>query len=137
HAPEGGVLPMQGPPGAGKSFTGARMLCALVQAGKKVGICASSNQGISNLLKEVMKAAEEQGLALQCVQKPADPEPDQPHLRFARTGADLFAALVSDAQVAGGTAWLWASPDAAESVDVLFVDEAAQMSLANVLAISQ
>lgn len=136
-AMEGGVLPIQGPPGAGKTFTGARMICALVQAGKKVGICATSHKVIRNLLNEVIKAADEQGLVLQCVQKPAEPEPDQPHLRFVRTGADLFAALASDAQVAGGTGWLWASPDAAESVDVLFVDEAAQMSLANVLAISQ
>jgi superfamily I DNA and/or RNA helicase len=46
---------------------------------------------------------------------------------------------VSDggAPVGGGTAWLWSRPDAFETVDVLFVDEAAQMSLANVLAMSQ
>ena len=37
----------------------------------------------------------------------------------------------------GGTAWLWARPEAAGAVDVLFVDEAGQMSLANVLAVSQ
>jgi uncharacterized protein len=39
--------------------------------------------------------------------------------------------------VLGGTAWLWAPPEFAGSVDVLFVDEAGQMSLANVLAASQ
>ena len=32
---EGGVLPIQGPPGAGKTYTGARMICALVEAGAK------------------------------------------------------------------------------------------------------
>ena len=37
----------------------------------------------------------------------------------------------------GGTAWLWAREDFAGAVDVLFVDEAGQMSLANVLAVSQ
>ena len=31
---------------------------------------------------------------------------------------------------AGGTAWLWACPEFNEAVDVLFVDEAAQMCLA-------
>jgi uncharacterized protein len=36
----------------------------------------------------------------------------------------------------GGTAWLWARPDFAESVDVLFIDEAGQMSLADVLAVA-
>jgi uncharacterized protein len=39
--------------------------------------------------------------------------------------------------VGAGTAWLWAAPEGFETVDVLFVDEAAQMSLANVLAVSQ
>ena len=39
--------------------------------------------------------------------------------------------------MAGGTAWLWARADAFQSVDTLFIDEAAQMSLANVLAVSQ
>ena len=38
--------------------------------------------------------------------------------------------------VLGGTAWLWAREDFAQA-DVLFVDEAGQMSLANVLAVAQ
>ena len=36
--------------------------------------------------------------------------------------------------VVGATAWCWARPDFEQSVDVLIVDEAGQMSLANVLA---
>jgi uncharacterized protein len=36
--------------------------------------------------------------------------------------------------VLGGTPWLWARAEYANSVDVLFVDEAGQMSLANTLA---
>jgi len=39
--------------------------------------------------------------------------------------------------VLGGTAWLWSREEFFEAVDVLFVDEAGQMSLANVLAIAQ
>ena len=38
--------------------------------------------------------------------------------------------------VVGGTAWLWAREDMAESVDVLFIDEAGQMSLADAIAAS-
>ena len=40
-------------------------------------------------------------------------------------------------RLAAGTAWLWAREQAYQSVDVLVVDEAAQMSLANALAVSQ
>jgi superfamily I DNA and/or RNA helicase len=37
----------------------------------------------------------------------------------------------------GGTSWLWSPEKAFEVVDVLFIDEAGQMSLADVLAVSQ
>jgi predicted RecB family nuclease len=134
---EGGIFPIQGPPGAGKTHTGARMICALVQAGKTVGVTANSHKVIRNLLDGVVKASEEMGIDVHCIQKPSEVEPDQPRLRFAKKNPDLLNAIGSSVNVAGATAWLWASPDAANSVDVLFIDEAAQMALANVLAVSQ
>src|SRR6185312_10538713 len=57
-----GVLAIQGPPGAGKTHTGARMICTLVKAGLKVGITANSHKVIRNLLDEVVIAAGECGL---------------------------------------------------------------------------
>jgi uncharacterized protein len=133
----GGVLPIQGPPGAGKTYTGARMICELVRHGRTVGITANSHKVIRNLIDETIDAAGEQGLALQCCQKPDEMEDAQPHLSFVRSNKDLLAVLGNGAMVGGGTAWVWSAPEAFESVDVLFVDEAAQMSLANVLAVSQ
>jgi uncharacterized protein len=133
----GGMLPIQGPPGAGKTFTGARMICELVRSGKTVGITANSHKVIRNLIDATIRAADELGIALQCCQKTDEVEDPQHRLSFAKSNEDLFAALRSGASVGGGTAWLWSRPDAFETVDVLFVDEAAQMSLANVLAVSQ
>ena len=49
----------------------------------------------------------------------------------------LEALQSGEAQLAAGTAWLWAREEFAESIDVLVVDEAGQMSLADVLAVSQ
>jgi predicted RecB family nuclease len=133
-----GVLPVQGPPGAGKTFTGARMICELVRHGKKVGITANSHKVIRNLIDATIRAADECGVAVQCCQKADEPEDPQRCLFFAKKNEDLFAALSdSAASVGGGTAWLWSRPDAFDTVDVLFVDEAAQMALANVLAVSQ
>ena len=133
----GGVLPIQGPPGAGKTYIGARMICALVKSGSKVGITANSHKVIRNLLDEVVVAADETGVDLQCIQKVSEKEDDQHRLQFTTDNAKLLAALGTSCHVAAGTAWLWSRQDAFEAVDVLFVDEAAQMSLANVLAISQ
>jgi Ni2+-binding GTPase involved in maturation of urease and hydrogenase len=58
------AVPIQGPPGAGKTFTGARMICELVRNGKKVGITAVSHEVIRKLLDEVVKAAGEMNLAI-------------------------------------------------------------------------
>ncbi len=44
--------------------------------------------------------------------------------------------MTGGVDVVGGTTWLWASKTMADSVDVLFVDEAGQMALANTLAIA-
>ncbi len=134
---EGGVFPIQGPPGTGKSFTGARMICRLVQEGKRVGITANSHKVIRNLLDKVIEAAEEMNIDLCCVQKPKEMEPNQDRLIFAKSNGDLFEALTSGcAQVAGATHFLWAREDATNTLDVLVVDEAAQMSLANVTAVA-
>jgi len=51
--------------------------------------------------------------------------------------AALRSLRQGSADVLGGTAFLWAREEFANSVDVLFVDEASQVSLADVLAISQ
>jgi hypothetical protein len=131
------VFPVQGPPGAGKTYTGARMICALAREGKTVGITANSHKVIRNLLDEVVVAAREHAFEIVCIQKISDKEDDRPGLKFTTDNAAFLDALSSACQVGGGTAWFWARPDASESVDVLFIDEAAQMSLANVLAVSQ
>jgi hypothetical protein len=85
----------------------------------------------------VVIAAREQAIPISCIQKISDKEDDRPSLRFTTDNAAFLDALSSDCRVGGGTAWFWARPDASGSVDVLFIDEAAQMSLANVLAVSQ
>ena len=134
-----GVLPIQGPPGAGKTFTAARMVCELVRNGARVGITANSHKVIVNLLDAALAAAEERGLDLRAVRKISgklQEEPDDHRVTLATENGTVFEELADACQIGVGTAWLWARPEALDTVDVLFVDEAAQMSLANVLAIS-
>jgi uncharacterized protein len=102
-----------------------------------VGITANSHKVVRNLLDKVVETAAEKGTEIQCVQKVSDPGEDTPNIRCVKKNEEVFTALRGSTRVAAGTAWLWAPPEAFESVDVLFVDEAAQMSLANVLAVSQ
>src|SRR6266850_746759 len=134
-----GVLPIQGPPGAGKTYKAARMICDLLRDKKKVGITAVSHKVIRKLLEEVLKAAKEEKVAVHCIEKVKE-KSKNPNRSIPETTENkrvLAAIKTGEAQVAAGTAWLWARNDFAESVDVLFVDEAGQMSLADVLAVSQ
>ncbi|MFC5488870.1 TM0106 family RecB-like putative nuclease [Dokdonella soli] len=134
---QAGVLPIQGPPGTGKTYTAARMICELVRSGRKVGITAASHKVVRNVIDETVRTANELQIALTCCLKVADIEDPQPRIAFTTDNGQFFHSLSHDVQVGGGTAWLWSRQEAFESVDVLFVDEAAQMSLANVLAVSQ
>jgi Ni2+-binding GTPase involved in maturation of urease and hydrogenase len=137
-AREASVLPIQGPPGSGKTFTGARMIVELVKQGRRVGITAVSHKVISNLLDEVCRTAAKAGVPLKAVQKASEGNQCQHAAVTAEDNEGVRNALISgSAQVAAGSAWLWAREDMADSVDVLFVDEAGQMALANVLALSQ
>ena len=135
------VLPIQGPPGAGKTYCGSHMICALVRAGKKVGITANSHKVIRNLLDAVHTEAGKSGVSVKLAHKAGgDTEAAEmpTHITLLETNDDARDALSSGtANVVGGTAWLWSRPDMASSVDVLFVDEAGQMALANALAVSQ
>jgi uncharacterized protein len=133
------VLAIQGPPGSGKTYCGATMILELVRQGMRVGVVANSHKVIRNLLDEVARQAAAAGAPVQLGQK-CDDEFDSlpPHLRVYTQNPQARAALESgEVQVLGGTAWMWARPEFASAVAVLFVDEAGQMALANVVAVSQ
>lgn len=129
------VLPIQGPPGAGKTYTAKHMICELVRAGKKVGITAVGHEVIHKLLAGVVEEGKKQGLPVRALAKT-----DKESALFATTDNNakvVEAVFEGEANVVGGTAWLWSREDCHNLVDVLFVDEAGQMSLANVLAVAQ
>ena len=58
---DGGALPVQGPPGSGKTFTGARMIVELVKRGKRVGVSAVSHKVIDNLLRSALERRRAKG----------------------------------------------------------------------------
>ncbi|HVA86160.1 MAG TPA: TM0106 family RecB-like putative nuclease [Candidatus Saccharimonadales bacterium] len=131
-------LPVQGPPGSGKTYTGARMIVEVLRSGRKVGIAATTHKSITNLIEAVCAAGEEAGIRPRILQK-ADDDDACDHDEVTVTGdpKSVAPALRSGAaNVVAGTAWLFAREDMSDAVDVLVVDEAGQMSLANVVAMA-
>lgn len=134
---DGSVLSLQGPPGSGKTYCGARMILAAVQAGLRVGVTATSHTVIDNLLAAVAAAATRDGVEVRLGHKDGE-DPDAPPsvLRFDDNEPARQALADRAVHVLGATVWLWAREDFRDSVDLLFVDEAGQLSLANTVAAS-
>jgi len=130
-------LYVQGPPGSGKTYTGSRMIASLLAAGWRVGIMSNSHKAINNLLAGVMGVVDEQGLDVRVVKKCTAGKPESEFdcpvgtVINVHSNADVWA---SEAMLVAGTAWLFADPDADQQFDALFVDEAGQVALANLVA---
>ncbi|MGH7776226.1 MAG: TM0106 family RecB-like putative nuclease [Candidatus Dormibacterales bacterium] len=131
-----GCLALQGPPGTGKTRTGAEMALELVRRGRRVGVTAASHRVISHFLESVWDlAAREGSMRPSAVQKaPAGECCGLPGVLCTDSRAEA-ESRARESDLVAGTAWLFAREPMAEAVDVLFVDEAGQVSLADVLAV--
>ncbi len=136
-------LPIQGPPGTGKTWGTAHAIVQLVLQGHKIGICGPSHKVIANLASWIGKAADEQGLPpqrLRVFQHSTDKADLAEHSRVEKAGTkrtDIDATMTDPSVVVAGTSWLFAKPDYSKAFDVIFIDEAGQVSLADTLAIAQ
>jgi predicted RecB family nuclease len=133
---DGEVLPIQGPPGAGKTFTGGHVILDLVRAGLRVGVTAVSHKVIDNLLCKVRDVAKESNAAIRLVHKEKDDEPAPDGIEYLND-ADAVLATLDAGAVVGGTVFLWAGDRCVDQLDVLVIDEAGQMALTNALAASR
>lgn len=125
---------IQGPPGAGKTFTGSRVIVELLRRGHTVGISSNSHKAINNLLKGIVEHAQETGFEFSGLKKVTKDKPEQrfsgPFIENVEQAADIRPGT----PLVAGTAWLFAAPDFDQSFDYLFVDEAGQVSLGHLVA---
>ena len=130
------VVPIQGPPGTGKTYVGSHVIRALVSAGLRVGVCAMSHSAIDNLMRAVVGVFDGAGdTGLRAVKQGSDgPFVDRDDFEYAKS---IKANHLDDCNVFAGTAWLFAHEKMrTQPVDVLFIDEAGQLGLADTLAAS-
>ncbi len=133
-----GCLPIQGPPGAGKTHTAAEAILALLQQGRgPIGVTALSHNAIRTLLAKVEELAPARGWMPRMLHLRGSGDGTD-GIRMARTNGDVETALDDAAvDVVGATSWHFARPGVEQRFDTLIVDEAGQMSLADVLAVSR
>jgi uncharacterized protein len=160
------ALCIQGPPGCGKTFTAAFAIVELLKQGKTVGINSNSHKVIEHLVRSVLEEAARSDVNLRAAKiggssdtndpfsaNPFDNKkdslgPDAPksitvdHFQNAsaffsnQSTAPEHAIEPHNYNLIAGTAWFFSDRRAENIVDYLFVDEAGQVSLANIVAMS-
>ena len=131
---DGSYLFVQGPPGSGKTWNGARMAIALMRAGRRVGVTALSHKAIHKFLEDVEDAAREQGYTFRGPEEVGG----RGHAlrgRFVESTGDNAAMLDQELQLLAGTSFLFAREELDRHVDTLFIDEGGQFALADALAV--
>lgn len=125
---------IQGPPGTGKTYTASHVIVDQIRRGKTVGVSSNSHKAINNLLKTVEAQARAAGVAFSGLKKSSAQDEDT-HFD-GQMIQDAFDNKAFPAQVdlIAGTAWLFARPEMEQQLDILFVDEAGQVSLADIVA---
>jgi predicted RecB family nuclease len=131
---DGSYLFVQGPPGSGKTWQGAKAAVALMRAGRRVGVTSLSHKAIANLLSGIEREARRQGFSFKGRKKSSggDTRFEGEFIDSSDSWRDL---LDKELQLVAGTSWLFSRADFAGFLDTLIVDEAGQVALADVVAV--
>jgi predicted RecB family nuclease len=132
---DGSYLFVQGPPGSGKTWLGARMALELMRRGQRVGVTSLSHKAIHKFLRDLQEAAVAAEFSFRGRKKSSgDPESAYED-EFVDCTDSNDEMLDDELQLIAGTSFLFSREELDQHVDTLFVDEAGQVSLADVLAV--
>ena len=125
---------IQGPPGTGKTYSGAHIIYELVKQGKRVGITAMSHAAIDNLLRATHEVFAKRGelAELRALRRGIRPKEGALEGVVYTNENNEFESVRHN--LVAGTTWLWSRPGLRPfPVDVLLIDEAGQLALADAL----
>ena len=127
---------IQGPPGSGKTYLSAHVIVELLRDGKKIGITSNSHKAIDNLLAQVADIAEREQVRFRGVKKATRGSAETFFQGPCVSNETRTEDIDLDANLFAGTAWLFSHRHLQGQLDYLFVDEAGQVPMANVMAMS-
>ena len=124
----------QGPPGTGKTYSGSHVIYHLIKAGLRVGVVSTGNLAIDHLMSAAYGVFEQHDdvSSLRALRWWSTNEVT---LDFATYSKKSDVLTTDRFNLIGGTSWLWSRAELRQlPVDVLVVDEAGQLSLADAVA---
>ncbi len=127
---------IQGPPGTGKTYISSHIIVELMKQGKRVGVTSNSHRAIHNLLSRIESVAKEKDFSFSGIKK-ASTSNKETYFEGSYIKNETKTNNISlEANLLAGTAWLFAHEYFVDQLDYLFIDEAGQVALANVVAMS-
>ena len=132
------ILAIQGPPGTGKSTLIAEVIVGLGLKSKRIAICANSHPAIDNLLIKIKEISDKKSADIFIVKS----DNNRSSLRAGKLSKKSINTIQSkkitkEMLVVGGTTWAHSIDESIDQYDVLVIEEAGQMSLANTAVISR
>jgi len=135
------TLAIQGPPGSGKTTTAAHAIVELLRRGRRVGVTSNGHRAIEKLMQEVAAlAARDPSVPLRALKIHRDASEAivaSGMAEHATSMREVDHATSTRPNLVGGTAWAFCHESAIGGFDDLFVDEASQVPLANVVGMSR
>jgi uncharacterized protein len=137
---DGLTLSLQGPPGTGKTTVTGELIARLVQQGKRVAVSSQGHEAINNLLKRSQSRLDDlgcHGLVVKLSSSTSEAG-DQTSLQGTAVQALRESAISRAPDVLGATVFALVKEGYADApFDLLVIDEAGQVSLSNLLYMSQ
>ncbi len=132
---------IQGPPGTGKTFQASNAIIELLKQNKKIAITALSHKVIHNLLQRIEDMAKEKNFNFEGFKRgnfeDEDTVFDGEFIKTYEKDPVFMDALDQKniGQIFAGTKYHLASSFYDKKIDYLFIDEAGQVSLADLISI--
>ena len=142
-----GLLPIQGPPGTGKTWVGARLIGDALQrrddAPTVILITANSHKVINNLMLETIEYLDSEGVTATFGHVGGKGKvDDHPDIAMIASGGKLRdwinnKVAAGESLVVGATKYALCRPEMAGVADLLVIDEAGQLTLADACGVAQ
>ena len=134
-------LYIQGPPGTGKTYQASNAIVHLLEKNYKVAVTALSHKVIHNILDRVERMATDNKCSFSGYKKGTFTDENtiykSSHIQTYDKESSFAEALSDNSQghLFAGTKYHFASEIYTDAIDYLFIDEAGQLSLADLISI--